>query len=128
MRWTTSQLLRPIVFTLAVVAAILTGNRTSSFWYGFLAFFIAMGCGRALRALVRGDLPKALYRIVWPAAVTGYAFLFSDLGLAAWATFFVSWIAASFTKGALRPFFPRQPPRGKWKVEWRSLDVDELLP
>src|SRR5260370_41397409 len=114
MRWTTSQFLRPIVFALAIVAAILTGNRTGSFWYGFLAFFVAMACGRALRAVVRGDLSKTLYRAVWPAAATGYAFLFSDLGLAAWATFFVSWIAASFTKGALRGFFPRQP-RGKWR-------------
>jgi hypothetical protein len=127
MRWTLSQLLRPIVFVLAIVAAVLTGNRTDSFWLGLLAFFVAMGAGRVLRSLVRGNLQQALYRAVWPAAATGYAILFDHLGLPPWATFFVAWIAASLTKQAVRPLMPRQrvfTVRGNW----RSIDLDELLP
>ena len=76
MRWTAAALLRPVTFVLAIVAAVVTGNRTDSFWYGLLAFFIAMGAGRVLGALVRGRPDKALYKAIWPVAATGYAFLF----------------------------------------------------
>jgi hypothetical protein len=127
MRWTASQFLRPVAFVLAIVAAVLVGNRTDSFWLGLLTFFIAMGAGRVLRSLVRGNTTQALYRAIWPGAATGYAFLFDALGLPTWATFFVSWIAASLTKQALRPLVPRQRPivvRGNW----RRIDLDELLP
>jgi hypothetical protein len=128
MRWTLSQTLRPIVFVLAIVAAVLTGNRTDSFWYGLLAFFVAMGTGRVVRSLVRGSPIQALYRAIWPAAATGYAFLFDELGLPAWATFFVSWIAASLTKQALRPLVPRQRRIMTVRGSWRAVDLDELLP
>jgi hypothetical protein len=127
MRWTASQFLRPVVFVLAIVAAVLVGNQTDSFWLGLLTFFIAMGAGKVLRSLVRGNTTQALYRAIWPGAATGYAFLFDALGLPTWATFFVSWIAASLTKQALRPLVPRQRTvivRGNW----RRIDLDELLP
>jgi hypothetical protein len=127
MRWTTSQLLRPVVFVLAIVAAVLTGNRTDSFWLGLLAFFVAMGAGRALRSLVRANPIQAVYRAIWPAAATGFAFLFDHLGLPPWANFFVAWIAASLTKQALRPLVPRQP-RITVSGKWREIDLDELLP
>jgi hypothetical protein len=122
-------MLRPIVFVLAIVAAVLTGNRTDSFWYGLLAFFVAMGAGRVLRSVIRGSASQALYRAIWPGAAIGYAFLFDWLGLPPWATFFVSWIAASLTKQAVRPLLPRQrrivtTVRGSW----RSIDLEELLP
>ena len=120
-------MLRPIVFVLAIVAAVMTGNRTDSFWYGLLGFFVAMGAGRVLRSLVRGSLPQALYRAIWPGAAVGYAILFDSLGLPPWATFFVSWVAASLTKQALRPIVPRQP-RIVVRGNWRSIDLDELLP
>jgi hypothetical protein len=127
MRWTAAALLRPITFALAIVAAVLTGNRTDSFWLGLLAFFIAMGAGRVIGALIRGRPERALYKAIWPAAATGYAFLFDDLGLPRWANFFVSVIAASLTKNALGGLFPSQR---KWtrRVEWRRIDLDELLP
>ena len=120
-------LLRPITFALAIVVAVMTGNRTDSFWLGLLAFFIAMGAGRVLGAIIRGRIDKALYKAVWPGAAAGYAFLFDDLGLPPWANFFVSVIAASMTKSALSGFFPR---RRIWtrRVEWRRIDLDELLP
>ena len=120
MRWTAAVILRPVTFVLAIVAAVITGNRSDSFWYGLLAFFIAMGAGRVLGALLRGRTRRALYKAVWPAAATGYAFLFSSLGLPPWATFFVSWIAASLTRGAV------PAPTRAWQV--RRIDLDELLP
>jgi hypothetical protein len=128
MRWTVAVVLRPITFVLAIVAAVITGNRTDSFWLGLLAFFIAMGAGRVLGALIRGRTQRALYKAIWPGAATGYAFLFDDLGLPRWATFIVTIIAASMTKSALSGLFPRQR---VWErtVEWRrTIDLDELLP
>jgi hypothetical protein len=127
MRWTVAAVLRPITFVLAIVAAVVTGNRTDSFWLGFLAFFIAMGAGRVLGALLRGRFDRALYKAIWPAAATGFAFLFDGLGLPAWANFFVTVIASSMTKSALSGFFPNQR---VWTrhVEWRRVNLDELLP
>ena len=77
MRWTAAVILRPVTFVLAIVAAVLTGNRSDSFWYGLLAFFVAMGAGRVLGALVRGRPDRAFSKAVWPAAATGFAFLFA---------------------------------------------------
>src|SRR6266576_7117521 len=126
MRWTLAALLRPATFVLAIVAAVITGNRTDSFWFGLLAFFVAMGVGRVLGAIVRGRLDRAIRKAVWPAAATGYAFLFDALGLPPWANFFVSVIAASLTRTALSPLLPH---RRTWtRVEWRRIDLDELLP
>jgi hypothetical protein len=127
MRRTVAALLRPITFALAIVAAVVTGNRTHTFWLGFLAFFIAMGAGRVLGAVIRGRLDKALYKAIWPGAAAGYAILFNDIGLPHWANFFVSVIAASMTKSALSGLFPKQRIWTR-RVEWRRIDLDELLP
>jgi hypothetical protein len=127
MRWTAAAILRPITFVLAVVAAVITGNRTDSFWLGFLAFLVAMGAGRVLGALIRSRPQRAAYKALWPAAATGFAVLFDGLGLPGWATFFCAAIAASLTKSALGGAFPS---RRVWtrRVEWRRIDLDELLP
>jgi hypothetical protein len=127
MRWTAAALLRPITFALAIVAAVITGNKTDSFWLGFLAFFIAMGAGRVLGAIIRGRLDRAIYRAIWPGAATGFAFLFDDIGLPRWANFFVSIIAAAMTRSALGGIVPNQR-RWTRRVEWRRIDLDELLP
>src|SRR3954447_10175845 len=124
MRWTTAALLRPITFVLAIVAAVATGNRTGSFWYGLLAFFVALGVGRVAGALLRHRPDRALSKAIWPVAATAYAFLFAALGIPAWATFFVAWIAASLTKAAL----PRQERRWNVTTTTRRIDLDELLP
>jgi peptidoglycan/LPS O-acetylase OafA/YrhL len=123
MRWTAALLLRPATFVLAIVAAVLVGNATDSFWYGLLTFFIAFAAGRVLGALVRGRNDRALRKAIWPAAATVYALLFAALGVPPWANFFVSWIAASLTRAAL-------PGPRRWKVttEIRRIDLDELLP
>jgi hypothetical protein len=131
MRWTAAALLRPITFVLAIVAAVLVGNRSDSFWYGLLTWFIAMGVGRVIGALVRGRFDRAVYKAIWPASATGYALLFDWLGLPPWANFFVAFIAASLTKGALRGVLPNQrrvftvQTSGGWR---RTIDLDELLP
>jgi hypothetical protein len=130
MRWTVAVVLRPVTFVLAIVAAVLTGNRTGSFWYGLLAFFVAMGAGAVLGALIRNRPNRAVRRAIWPAAAVGYAYLFAWVGLPAWANFFVSVIAASMTKSALAG----APRRGRATVsmragKWRRVvDLDELLP
>ena len=123
MRWTAAAILRPVTFVLAIVAAVIVGDRSDSFWYGLLAFFVAFGAGRVLGALVRGRLDRAWNKAIWPAAATGYAFLFAALGLPPVASFFVAWIAASLTRNV----FPRQR---RWTVTttMRRIDLDELLP
>jgi hypothetical protein len=127
MRWTAAAVIRPVTFVLAIVAAVVTGNKTDSFWLGLLAFFIAIGAGRVLGAVIRGLPDRAFYKAIWPAAATGFAFLFAGLGLPSWANFFVSIIAASLTKSALSSAFPKQR-RWTRRVEWRRIDLDELLP
>ena len=127
MRWTTAALLRPVTFVLAIVAAVIVGNRTDSFWYGLLTWFIAMALGRVVGALLRNLPRRALYKAIWPVAAIVYALLFDALGLPPWANFFVSFIAASLTKQALGS---RIPGGRTWTrtVEWRRFDLDELLP
>ena len=126
MRWTVAALIRPVTFVLAIVAAVLVGNASDSFWYGLLAFFVAMGAGRVIGALIRGRPDRALFKAIWPGAATGFAFLFDALGLPPWVTFFVAFVAASLTKNALRPLVPGGR---RWStVEWRRIDLDELLP
>jgi NADH:ubiquinone oxidoreductase subunit 2 (subunit N) len=124
MRWTTALILRPVTFVLAIVAAVAVGNHSDSFWYGLLTFFVALGVGRVIGALVRGRTDRALAKAIWPAAVTVYAFLFDALGLPPWATFFVAWIAASLTRAAI------PGPKRRWQVTttMRRIDFDELLP
>ena len=94
-------LVRPVLFALAIVAAVITGDRTSSFWFGLLAFFVAAGIGRALQALLRGRAARTVRRLIWPAAATGFAFLFDAVGLPTWATFLTAFVAASMTRSAL---------------------------
>lgn len=119
MRWTAALLLRPVTFVLAIVAAAITGHESGSFWYGLLAFLVAFGTGRVLGALVRGRRDRTVRTAIWPAAATGYAFLFATLGLPPVATFFAAAIAASLTKQAV-------PGPRRWVV--RRVDLTELLP
>src|SRR5438876_713960 len=128
MRWTVAAVLRPVTFVLAIVAAVITGDRTNSFWFGLLAFFVAVGAGRVLGALIRNRPDRALRKAIWPGAATGYAFLFDSLGLPTWATFFVSCIAASLTRGALDGVAPRRRMVIRARNWRRVVDLDELLP
>ena len=97
---------RLVTFVLAIVAAVIVGNHTESFWYGLLTWFIAMAVGRVAGALVRKLPRRALYKAIWPVAATVFALLFDALGLPPWANFFVSFIAASLTKRRSARVFP----------------------
>jgi hypothetical protein len=129
--WVLAALLRPVTFVLAIVAGVITGNRTGTFWLGLLAFLIAMSAGRFLRTLVRGRVALAAYRAIWPASAAGYAFLFGSLGLPGWANLIVTVIAAAMTKNALGGSLRPKGPTVRW--EWRHLDewgipnVDEIV-
>jgi hypothetical protein len=114
-----------LTFVLAIVAAVLVGNRSDSFWYGLLTWFVAMGAGRVIGAVIRNLPDRALRKAIWPAAATGYALLFDALGVPPWANFFVTVIAASLTRQALGGMLPG---RRRVAVRWRELDLDELLP
>ena len=128
--WVLAALLRPVTFVLAIVACVMTGNRTGTFWLGLLAYLIAMSAGRALRTFVRGRAALALYRVLWPAAATGYAFLFGYLGLPGWANLIVTVIAAGMTKNALGGSIRPQRATTKWEWgrldEWGVPDMDQI--
>lgn len=122
-----SIVLRPLTFVLAIVAAVLTGHRSGSFWYGVLAYFVAMATGKVARAVLRGRTRLAIYRAVWPGAAVGYAFLFAHLGLPAWASFFVSVIAAGVTKNALGDIGLKERRWGKLE-SWGVPNLDDFIP
>jgi hypothetical protein len=69
--------------------------------FGLLGFIVAGGVARALRALLRRRPSRALARLVWPAAATGYAFLSDGLDLPPWAAFSAACAAASLSRGVL---------------------------
>src|SRR5215813_5160900 len=127
MRWTTAAVLRLVTFVLAIVAAAVVGHHSDSLWYGLLTWLIAMAVGGVVGALARNLPRRALYKAIGPVSATVFALLFDVLGLPPWANFFVSFIAASLTKQALGGLIPGGR-RWTRTVEWRRLDLDELLP
>jgi len=103
-------LLRPVLFGLAIAAAVIAGNRTDSFWIGLLTFLIASGVGRAFRRLLRGRTRAAVRAAFWPAAATGFVVLFVEIGLPNWAAALLAFVCAGLTKNALAAvFLPRYP-------------------
>ena len=103
-------LLRPVLFALAIAAAVIAGNRTDSFWIGLLTFLIASGVGRAIRRLIRGRTRAAVRAALWPAAATGFAVLFVEIGLPNWVAALLAFVCAGLTKNALAAaFLPRYP-------------------
>jgi hypothetical protein len=102
--------LRPVLFALAIAAAVIAGNRTDSFWIGLLTFLIASGVGRAIRRLIRGRTRAAVRAALWPATATGFAVLFVEIGLPNWAAALLAFVCAGLTKNALAAaFLPRYP-------------------
>ena len=127
MRWTAAAVLRPITFVLAIVAAVLVGNRTDSFWYGLLAWFIAMGAGpRGRRARSRAASTARSTKRSGPRSDRLRSAL-RHSGLPPWAKFFVAFIAASLTKSALRGVVPAAA-AGRAPSSGARVDLDELLP
>lgn len=93
--------LRPVLFGLAIAAAVIAGNRTDSFWIGLLTFLIASGVGRTLRRLVRGRTRAAVRAALWAAAATGFVVLFDDIGLPKWEAALLAFVCAGLTKSAV---------------------------
>jgi hypothetical protein len=119
-------LLRPVLFALAIVAAILTGEHTHSGWIGLLAFFIASGCARAVRRLLRGRTYAAVRALLWPAAATGFVILFVEVGLPDWAAVLLAFVCAGIVKNAVAAaFLPRY--RLLRLEEWGIPGMDDVI-
>jgi hypothetical protein len=126
--WLLSGLLRPLLFGVAIAAGVLAGDRSGSFWVGLLAFMVASGCGRALRRLIRGRFADCVYELLWPAAATGLAILFTEIGLAEWVSAIVAIVLAGFVKNALaETFLPRR--KGRWLrvEEWGIPGLEDVV-
>lgn len=128
--WLLGALLRPVLFGVAIAAAVLAGERSGSFFIGLLAFLVASGAGRALRRLLQGRFVDAVYEALWPAAATGLAILFTKIGLVEWASAIVAIVAAGIVENALAAaFLPSRVTRGKWtRVEqWGMPGLDDVV-
>lgn len=130
--WLLAGLLRPLFFVLAIVAGVIAGNRSDSFWVGLLAFLVASATGRVIRRLIRGRPLDAVYAALWPGAATGFAYLFVDLGLPKWASVLLAFVAAGIARSALaNAFLPRRQPRvERWFQldEWGLPGMDDVVP
>lgn len=126
--WLLSALLRPVLFGFAIAAGVLAGERSGSFFVGLLAFLVASGAGRALRRIIRGRVADAIYELLWPAAATGLAILFTEIGLAEWASAIVAIVLAGFVKhGLAAAFLPRRR-RGWLRIEaWGMPGLDDIV-
>jgi hypothetical protein len=127
--WLLTALLRPVLFGVAIAAGVLAGDRSDSFWVGLLAFLVAAGAGRALRRLLRGRVADAVYELLWPAAATGIAILFTEIGLAEWASAIVAIVLAGFVKNAFAAAFLPRRVAGRWlrPEEWGLPGMDDVV-
>jgi hypothetical protein len=119
-------LLRPVLFALSIVAAVLTGRHTHSAWIGLLAFFIASGCARTLRRLLRGRGRAAVRAILWPAAATGLVILYLEIGLPHWASAILAFLSAGIVKNVVAATLL---PRHTWfrLEEWGVPGRDDVV-
>ncbi|HXH96982.1 MAG TPA: hypothetical protein VNH40_07205 [Gaiellaceae bacterium] len=114
-------LLLPVLFALAIAAAVIAGDDSDSFWVGLLAFLVAWKSGRVVRRLVRGLLVDAVHAAIWPGGATAYAFLFVWAGLPKWLGVLLAMLAAEATKIAVSPLLPERrklAERWAWFEEW----------
>lgn len=94
-------LLRPVLFALAIVGAVVTGKHEHSAWVGLLAFFIASGLARVVRRLLRGRPGGAFRALLWPAFAAGFVLLYHWAGLPAWAAVILAFVSAGIAKNVL---------------------------
>lgn len=124
--WLTVMLLRPVLFGLAIAAAVIAGEERDSVWIGLLAFLIASGCGRVVRRLLRRRSRAAVRAFLWPAAATGFVILFAEIGLADWASAALAFICAGVAKNLV---VARFQPRHAWLriEEWGFPGRDDII-
>jgi hypothetical protein len=122
--------LLPILFAIAVAAAVIAGDDSDSFWVGLLAFLVAWKSGRVVRRLVRGLVLDAVHAAIWPAGATAYAFLFVWAGLPKWLGVLLAMLAAEATKVVVSPLLPRRrklAERRTWFEEWGIPVLDQVV-
>jgi hypothetical protein len=132
--WFVAGLLGPIFFVLAIVAAVIAGDQSDSFFVGLLAFLVTLKVGRVIRRLVRNRPWEALYEAIWAAAVVGYAYLFAGpAALPDWAAVLLALLLAGPTRRIIdRAFLPRRSRRAlRWMSqleEWGLPGADDVIP
>jgi hypothetical protein len=132
--WFVAGLLAPIFFVLAIVAAVVVGDSSDSFFVGLLAFLVTLRIGRVIRRLVRRRPWDALYDAIWPAAAVVYAYLFAGVGsLTDWAAVLLALLLAGPTRRIIdRAFLPRRTRRPQqWLSrfeEWGLPAPDDVIP
>jgi hypothetical protein len=101
MSFVTVMLLRPILFALAIVGAVVTGEHEQSAWIGLLAFFIASGLARTNRRALRGRPRGAVRAFLWPVFAAGFVVLYHWAGLPTWAAVVLAFVSAGIAKNVL---------------------------
>ena len=129
-----SGFLRPVFFVLAIVAAVIAGDRSGSFLVGLLAFLVALRTGRVVRRVIRNRPWDALYEAIWPAAAVGFAYLFAGpADLPKWAAVILALVLAGPTRRIVaRAVLPRRTRRAQlWTSrleEWGLPGADDVIP
>ncbi len=125
--WLLAAALRPVLFALAVAAAVIAGDRSNSFWIGLLAYVVARFVGRAIRRLLRNRWADAVYELLWAGAAVGFAILFVDVSIPKWASVILAVIAAGIAHNILASAF--LPRGGGWtKLEsWGVPGSDDVI-
>lgn len=108
-------LLRPVLFALAIVGAVVTGEHEHSAWVGLLAFFIASGLARTVRRILRSRPRGAVRALLWPVFAAGFVVLYHWAGLPTWAAVVLAFVSAGIAKNALATALFAH-------VSWRRLD------
>lgn len=122
--------LLPVLFGLAIAAAVIAGGESDSFWVGLLAFLVTWKTGRVLRRLVRGLVLDAVHTAIWPGSATAYAFLFVWAGLPKWLGVLLAMLVAEATKVAVSPLLPRRrklAERRVWFEEWGIPELERVV-
>jgi hypothetical protein len=124
--WVGVTMLRPVLFALSIAAAVIAGDRTSSFWIGLLAFLVASGVARTIRRLLRGRTRAAVRAVLWPVAATGFVVLFAEIGMPKWAAALVAFVCAGIAKSVVAAIFL---PRYRWRrlEEWGLPGLDDVV-
>jgi hypothetical protein len=115
MSFVTVMLLRPVLFALAIIGAVVTGEHEHSAWVGLLAFVIASGLARVVRRLLRGRLRGAFRALLWPAFAAGFVLLYHWAGVPTWAAVVLAFVSAGIAKNVLATLLFAH-------FTWRSFD------